>query len=211
MKLKKNNKNKILFIIIAILIIYILWLVIYSVDRKVNSSAMLLAEAQFKQEATEIMQNNVYEVYTQGTQSQDFLKIEKDSEGNITLLRADTVRMTALAQKVALKCTKDIENLGKNGVKVPWGYVTNNNLLSRFGPKITACMEPIGRVQIKYSSEFEAAGINQTRHKIKITLSARIKVILPTENREVLVENDMPVSETIIVGKIPNTNLSLGN
>lgn len=172
---------------------------------------MLVAEAEFKQKATEIMQNNVYEVYTQGSENQDFLKFEKDSAGNITLLRTDTIKMTAMAQKVALKCTKDIQSLGVNGIKVPLGYVTKNNLVAKFGPNVTASMEPIGRVQIKYSSEFQAAGINQTRHKIKITLSARIKVILPTEDEEILIENDMPVSETIIVGKIPNTNLSLGN
>lgn len=211
MKIKKNNKSKFIFIIIAIIITYILGLIIYSVDKRINSSVMLVAEAEFKQKATEIMQNNVYEVYTQGSENQDFLKFEKDSAGNITLLRTDTIKMTAMAQKVALKCTKDIQSLGVNGIKVPLGYVTKNNLVAKFGPNVTASMEPIGRVQIKYSSEFQAAGINQTRHKIKITLSARIKVILPTENEEILIENDMPVSETIIVGKIPNTNLSLGN
>jgi sporulation protein YunB len=70
-------------------------------------------------------------------------------------------------------------------------------------------MNPIGYIETKYESIFESAGINQTRHKIYVQVYVKLKVIIPTKNDEIEVKGEIPIAETIIVGKIPNTSINL--
>ena len=77
------------------------------------------------------------------------------------------------------------------------------------GPKITVKMQQIGNITTSYESEFESAGINQTRHKIYLNMTATMRVIVPFNSKEVEVTCQIPVSDTIIVGKIPETAITM--
>ena len=70
-------------------------------------------------------------------------------------------------------------------------------------------MQPIGFIEARYSSEFESAGINQTRHKIYINVKTKIRIIIPLKSSDIEVSNEIPIAETIIVGKIPKTAVQM--
>jgi sporulation protein YunB len=121
--------------------------------------------------------------------------------------------MNKIASDVAIESQKEIKRIGEIGIKVPLGYVMKNNLLAFFGPDIRIKIKPVGYIETKYLSDFESAGINQTRHKIYIQVKTNIRIIVPFNSKEIKVTNEVPISETIIVGKVPNTaiNLELDN
>ena len=52
------------------------------------------------------------------------MSIEKDSEGNITLLRADTVKLNYLSSRLILAANDEIAELENMGIEVPLGYMT---------------------------------------------------------------------------------------
>ena len=135
--------------------------------------------------------------------------MDKDNEGNIVLLKADTLKMNRIACSVAIDSQKKLNEMGKEGIDIPLGYVFKNNFLSYLGPSVKVKMHPIGNIETTYISEFESAGINQTRHKIYVSFKAKVKIILPVKSNEVEIINQVPISETIIVGKIPNTSVQL--
>ena len=116
--------------------------------------------------------------------------------------------MNKIATDVALRVQNELKDVGKVGIEIPMGYVTKNNLLSNLGPNIKATMNPIGHVETRYISDFESAGINQTRHKIYVEVKAKIKVVLPVAYNEIEVISQLPITETIIVGKIPETSVA---
>ena len=209
LKEKKFKKSKYFYIIISFIIIYIMICLFYYTSSVLTPGLLGIAEAKYKSDAVEIIEQTSCDIYSKNYNYEDFITIEKDSAGNITMLRANTVKMSAVAQKVALDCTNKLKKQGIEGIKVSLGYASRNNILGDAGPDITVKMKPIDRVEIKYDSEFESAGINQTRHKIKVKLTAKIKIILPTTSKEVEVCDEIPISETIIVGKVPTTNLQL--
>ena len=91
------------------------------------------------------------------------------------------------------------------GVEVPLGWMTNNSTFFDIGPDITVNVESVGSLDVAYESVFESAGINQTRHKIYLKVNAKLKVKVPLHSEEIRVKCEIPVAETIIVGKIPNT------
>ena len=48
-------------------------------------------------------------------------------------------------------------------------------------------------------------GINQTRHRVFLTLRATVSLIIPTGSQLVEVESTMPIAESIIVGGVPDS------
>ena len=70
-------------------------------------------------------------------------------------------------------------------------------------------MQPIGYIETKYVSNFEGAGINQTRHRIFVEVKTKIRIILPSNNNEIEIIHQVPICETIIVGKIPDNAINL--
>ena len=69
-------------------------------------------------------------------------------------------------------------------------------------------MLPIGNITCKFTSEFKSAGINQTNHKLYLTVNSNVSVILPIENQIIQTQTQIMIAESIIVGKIPQTYLN---
>lgn len=65
----------------------------------------------------------------------------------------------------------------------------------------------MGSVKTSFSSEFETAGINQTRHKIFLLLETSLRIVVGNSSQSVKVQHQVLISETIIVGSVPNTFL----
>ncbi|MCB2295393.1 sporulation protein YunB [Clostridium algoriphilum] len=211
--IKKNTKYKIniktrLLIIITIITIFFTILT-YMFDRNAMPMVMAVADAEMRSKATEIVNRSIINEYSKQFNYDEVIKVEKDSQGNIVMLKADTLKMNKIACDVALESQKELVKLGDVGIKVPIGYITRNNILSYYGPCITIKMQPIGQVETKYSSEFESAGMNQTRHKIYVKVKTTVRVMIPTKNNDIEVDNEVPIAETIIVGEIPNTAVQL--
>ena len=157
----------------------------------------------------EIINKSILDEYSKSFNYDEIVHIEKDNNNNIVMLKADTLRMNKIACDVALQSQNEIKKLGNVGIKVPMGYIFRNNILATLGPNVTIKMQPIGYVETKYLSEFESAGINQTRHKVYIELTTKIRVIIPSRSNDIEVKNEVPIAETIIVGKIPEYFMNL--
>ncbi|SHI19026.1 MULTISPECIES: sporulation protein YunB [Clostridium] len=206
---KKTSTNKRILVFLSI-IISLLILFIYMLDKIILSTLMVVADGEMRTRAIEVIDRNILDLYDKEFNYDDIMKIEKDGQGNITMIRADTIKLNSLAAKVSLESQNKLREMGAVGIKIPIGYISKNVILSNLGPSVKVRMLPIGSVKTNYISEFESAGINQTRHKIYLEVETSIKVIIATKSDEVQIKNTIPVAETIIVGKVPTTNLDFG-
>ncbi|SKA88341.1 sporulation protein YunB [Clostridium sp. USBA 49] len=182
---------------------------IYALDKIITPTIMVVADAQMRFKSMEIINNAILNECSKEFNYDDIIHIEKDKDGNIVFLKADTLKMNKIATDISISSQNELKKMGETGIKIPIGYIFKNNILAQMGPKVPVIMEPIGYIETKYQSEFESAGINQTRHKIYVQVSARVRVIIPTKNNEIEVKREVPIAETIIVGKIPNTFIDL--
>lgn len=205
--IKSRIKVRIILIIMIILVNYNIF--IYILDKTVTPTAMAVADSEMRAKAIEIVNRAIINEYSRNFNYDEIIRVDKDSEGNIVMLKADTLKMNKIACDVALETQNELFKLGEIGIKIPIGYITRNNILSYYGPSITIKMQPIGIVETKYSSEFESAGINQTRHKIYVKVKTTVKVSIPMKSNYIEVANEIPIAETIIVGKTPNTAIGL--
>lgn len=205
--IKNKVKSRLLIIITIVMINFTIF--IYIFDKIVMPTVMVVADAEMRARATEIVNREIINEYSKQFNYDEIIRVDKDTDGNIVMLKADTLRMNKIASDVALASQKELKELGMIGIKLPIGYITRNNILSYYGPNVTIRMQPIGFVETKYSSEFESAGINQTRHKIYVKVRTTVRVIIPLKSNDIEVVHEIPIAETIIVGKIPNSAIQL--
>lgn len=182
---------------------------IYKMDKIFTPAAMATADSEIRARATEIINKTIIDEYTKNYNYQDIIAVEKDSDGNIVMMKADTLKMNKIACGVSLDVQKQLINLGYTGVRIPMGYLLQNNILAYFGPSITIKMQPIGYIETKYVSTFESAGINQTRQRIFVQVKTDVRVILPMKSNNITISNEVPIAETIIVGKVPETSINM--
>ena len=62
-----------------------------------------------------------------------------------------------------------------------------------------------GNVTSRLRSEFEGAGINQTRHMIICDVRVGVSAILPGCSSYTEVESSFTVSETVLPGRVPDS------
>jgi sporulation protein YunB len=72
-------------------------------------------------------------------------------------------------------------------------------------------MIPVGTIIIDIKNAFQSVGINQTRHAIYLHASAKVRVVLPVVSREIEVTYEMPITETVLMGKVPQFYGDLGH
>ena len=209
MYIRKNDKFVLKLFFILSLLFLILSVFIYALDVILIPNIMIVAEGKMKAKAGEILNKNALSIYNDGFDYNELIKIDKNQEGYITLLRTNTMKMNILAAEIALKSQRELQKEGSLGIRFPLGYISKINLLANLGPEITVKMEPLEYINTSYDSVFESAGINQTRHRIFLNMTVTMKLIMPFNNSEVKYYYEIPVTDTIIVGKIPRTVLEV--
>ena len=201
---KKKLPSK-LFILIIVAIFIIFNLGIYFFNKIVFPSVLKISETMIKSKTIEKISETSIELFNDEFNYDEMIIINRDNEGNINLIQANTVKLNYLASKLSVECNKTLQSMGEVGMKVPLGWISKNSAFYKLGPKINVKIEPIGIMNVTYESKFESAGINQTRHTIYLKVESKIRIAVPFQNKEINVLCEIPVSETIIVGKIPST------
>ncbi|MCL2370191.1 MAG: sporulation protein YunB [Firmicutes bacterium] len=133
----------------------------------------------------------------------DLMTIERDADGRITSMRANVALANLLAMRSRTLAQKYIDEMGSQGIAVPIGTISGIPLLIGRGPSITIRMMSIGAVTSYFESHFVSAGINQTVHRLSIIVNADVSIILPAGDRRITGENEIMITESLIVGQIP--------
>ena len=202
-KLKKGIILAVIFLVIVVVCIYTL--------NSVSPTIVAFSEAKIKSLTTAAVNSAIFEVLLEPISYGDLVSIEKNADGEITLIAANSMIINKLARDMAQSTETYIEKMGEQDVKIPIGTLSGSPLLAGKGFKVTIRVLPLGSVKCQFVSEFETAGINQTRHKIYLDVVATISIVLPTSQSIVKTNTPVLVSESIIVGKVPDTYLSAGS
>ncbi len=137
-----------------------------------------------------------------------FVSLQKDSEGNVTAISANMARINTLSSEI-LQEVIAATNSGKLDEKIPLGNLLGSNLTLGRGPKIPVRVIMLTSSYADFKNELSSAGINQIKHQIILEVKVQIDVLLPWELRSTEVVSEVLIAETVIVGKVPETYLSL--
>lgn len=168
-----------------------------------------IAEAKIESVAMSAINNAVFSVMSEKVDYEDLVTVFSDNSGKITMLQADTVKINSLARETARISQDSINKIGEQGIDIPIGTLTGSPLLAGQGSSIHIKITPIGTCNSELFSEFESAGINQTRHKIYLQLVAEVDIILPMFTSTMITTTDILVCESILIGDVPETVINL--
>jgi len=184
--------------------------VFISLDIRARPTLISLAEMEVTQMTVITINQTVQkEVSGSNLDYQDFITVQRDYNGRVALMQANTVTINRMAADIALDVQKELQNLKTKQVSVPMGQLLGSYIFSNMGPHIKVGIEPMGTVNINVIDRFEQAGINQTRHKIYYDFTAIVRVGIPLHSKQVKVVTTVPVAESIIVGDVPNAVINL--
>ncbi|MHB1315830.1 MAG: sporulation protein YunB [Christensenellales bacterium] len=201
-KHKKGKKKIPAWITATVILVTVLVLFILYFENSLKPAVLALSEAKLKTLATEQMNDSVLELTSKITYT-DLVNITYDKEGKVAMLQANTVVMSRLSAQIANSAQEKIAELQMQGIGIPLGNIIGGQLFAGLGPKITVNIIPAGSVKAEFASEFESSGINQTRHRIFIVLTAIVNIVVPGASQKVEVVVEVPISETIIIGNVP--------
>ncbi|KXZ39395.1 sporulation protein YunB [Alkalithermobacter thermoalcaliphilus JW-YL-7 = DSM 7308] len=207
-KKKRNNKKVVLASITISFVILFIYLFFY-VDNKIKPTVQAIAEARAQEMATRSINDAVKETLREKINYDELISLKTDNEGNITMVQANTILMNKIASDVANEIQQKLRQIKTASAYIPLGNALKSQILSQYGPKIKVDMVPVGMVYVDFGTEFESSGINQTRHRIFLIIRANIKVIVPFTSSTKEVVTQIPVCETIVVGKVPHNYVNI--
>lgn len=199
-KFSKINKFKLFLLIIFFTIVISILMFILAAypifEASCKNRAGAVAISITSNEVNKVMSDYEYE---------DLVQIEKDANGEITMVKAKIVTINEMISKITSNIKKEIDNTEQTLVKINMGAISGFSALSAVGPRFNIKMECSGNVKTNLLSEFSSVGINQSLHRIYLDLTTTISILTPFN----VIRNEYPnkilLTESIIVGEVPGT------
>lgn len=172
-------------------------------DRKMVPTVQAIGELKAQDIITGVINQSVSRVVGKGIVYEELVTFQKDEDGNITFMQADTMMLNLISSNITSTIQEQLEKVETKGEGIPLGSIVDSQLLAQYGPKLKFRITPLGTVNVNFGTEFDQSGINQTRHRIFLIINTKVKVIIPFNSNDIEVTTYIPLTEVIIVGKVP--------
>ncbi len=173
-------------------------------QRRLEPVVEKLAASRVAYLAGEVINDAINEQIASGlTDYSELISFEKDDAGKVTALKTNMATINKLKTEITALVLERISELDSSELAIPLGNIIDGELFSGRGPSIPVIVVPVGVAEADFSTALVTAGINQTRHRILVTVSASIGVLMAGYETETVVSSQVVVAETVIVGDVP--------
>lgn len=178
------------------------------IEENFKPTVSALAEAYAGTYTTSVINKSIKETTILNTEYSELCYINKNEDGEIISVTSDTNTINKIKLNLSEKIIEKLKPSGSQEIGIPIGNLTKTYILSGRGPEIPIKVITTSSPNITIESSFESAGVNQTKHKISLFTTVEIQIILPYETLTKTVSYESLISETIIVGKVPDVYVS---
>lgn len=139
-----------------------------------------------------------------------FVNLEYGADGSVTAVQTNMARINALSSELLSDIVHAADG-GQLSLSIPVGNVLGSSLLLGKGPEIPVDITMLTSSHVDFRNELSDAGINQTKHQIKLDVVVDIDVIMPWQTISTQVVSEILIAETVILGDVPDTYLNWGS
>lgn len=198
----KKNRKKLTLKSILFLLIFIYFIIFVNV--KLKPSIYKKCELEITKFASNQISNAITQTIEEyGYNYDDYVKIQTASDGNIIAIFTNARQITTIHNAIINKVNDALEKFNSQYVYISSGSLSGIVWLSSRGPNIPIKISSKGHAKSEIVSSLQEAGINQTLHKIHINVEAIVVGFLPFHSTEVKANSSCMLSESLIVGKVP--------
>ena len=166
------------------------------------------AEARLRARAATAVNEAVFMTLSDGgVRYSDLVHVERGADGDIQALTCDAVEINRIARETAYQAQALLQEMCDEGIAVPLGAFTGIEAWAGFGPEIHMEIIPVAEVACRFVSGFESAGINQTKHSVYLEVVCEMSVVMPAKTHRFSAISQVLISESILVGEVPNVYL----
>lgn len=195
--------------VLVILTVFSLIVSIVYIDFRLRSAVLEIAKSKAQVSQTQIINEIVNEEVVSQIEYEDVVMIHKDNQGKIVMIQPNAIILNKIMANTVKEVSASLKDMDEQELQIPLGEVTGSKILAGYGPRMNVRVITAGQVQVSILNKFDQAGINQTRHLIYFNIDNTIKLAVPFLNEEIKVSTVIPLAETIIVGSVPDTYVSL--
>ncbi len=138
-----------------------------------------------------------------GYNYEDYVTIKTSQEGPVIAIYTNARQITLIHNAIVDNVNAELKKSKYQYVDVSLGSFTGLLWFSSRGPNIPIKISSKGVVNSEILSSLQESGINQTLHKIHIKVTADVIGFLPFHSEQVTAESDCMLSESLIVGQVP--------
>ncbi|MCI8309029.1 MAG: sporulation protein YunB [Clostridia bacterium] len=205
-KMTKKQKFKfIIYFILVVLFIFTIFVIKSAYPIFVAScrnSASSIAINILNQEVNEVMLQYNYN---------DLVNIQKDLDGNVSYIEARIMPINEIIGKITNNIQNKLDQNSMISVKLNFGSISGISALSVISPQFKIALERAGNIETEIKSEFTSVGINQTLHRIYLNLTCTVDILTPFESIGKSITSQVLLTETVIVGTVPDTYYNYDN
>lgn len=194
-----------------IIIVFILTLIIifYIIHRTMTPILFSLAEVEVKNIANKAISQAV-DLEAENISYQEMIKYIYNEQGEIVLMQPNIKYINRFTAHISLSIQEELEKIRRETVQVPLARILGIDILAAYGPDLNLQIVPVGlTIPPEFNDSFSSAGINQTRHKIYLKVRTQLKMIVPFSSKEVEVTAEVPVTEVVILGRVPKVYIGM--
>lgn len=144
-------------------------------------------------------------VYQDGVDYDRFVTLEKDNDGRVCAVKSNMAEFNRLQSAIIANVLEKMSEVTTRELSIPLGSLTGSPLLAGRGPALRVRMQSVGSPGAHFENAFTAAGINQTKHQIRLVVDVSVSILLPGFTTGTRVSNSFTVAETVIVGAVPES------
>ncbi len=198
-----RHQKRILRIVAVLIILMIVSLILLV---RLQPVVTRMATARASNSVMLAINTAVYEKISDGNVTyNDLIMLEKDFNGHITALVTNMTKINTLQAQITERVIELLSEKRISELSIPVGNLIGGPLFSGRGFGIPVRIVSVSAVSSHFSNEFTSAGINQTRHRIILSVTVKINVLIPGSLSKAEINNEISVAETVIVGDVPGT------
>ena len=133
------------------------------------------------------------------------VNIERNPDGTIAALTLNNTYINGYKADLSDGCSDRLSKFDKTIVPIPVGSLIGGSFFNGRGFNINVRATIYGFAVTDIVSEFESAGINQTRHTIYLEVKASAHAYMGLCHLNETVDETIILVETIIVGDVPES------
>lgn len=197
MKIKKS------FVFFSILIITVIILSTFHY-KKIESALVEVCQSNAHSIALKCTEDAISQNIGDVTYA-SIINIEKTEDGKIVAITSNVNELNKLSNKLIISLEENLQKNQTSSISVPMGTLLGSKSFGGYGIKVNVKTLPVGDAVIEYLSHFDDVGINQTRHRIIIKITSKVKVIAPFNTVLDEYTKEVVLAETVLIGDIPNS------
>ena len=203
-----SRKRKLRFMIVLAILIGIT----LGMNCKFTPVAQSVATGKAKYIMSDFINSSVVEdMENSGDIYSQITKVERNEKNEISAIYTDMKKINFLKSHIASLIQNKIANFKEKTFWISLGTLSGFEILNGKGPKVPMKISIAGNVFTNFNNKFSNAGINQTIHQIYVNIHTKICITIPGSTCTSESDDEILVSETVIVGKVPRVYSCSGN